>query len=86
MADIMTNANKIRTELKRMDQNIEQNVRQQDQTMSLRYTDMRIQRIQHSTLLKNFVHVMTDYSATQINYRERSKNRIKQQLEVGKFC
>lgn len=81
MADIKKVANKVRTKLKRIEQNIEQ----QEQTMDTSYADVRIQKTQHSTLLKKFVDTMTEYNTTQTDYRERCKNRIQRQLEISKF-
>lgn len=83
MAEIKKNANKVRTKLK----TIEQNIEQQEQTaMNNSNVDMRMQKTQHSTLLRAFVEVMTDYNATQTDYRERCKGRIQRQLEISKFC
>lgn len=81
MADIKKIANKVRTKLR----HIEQNIEQQQQMMDKSDADMRMQQTQHSTLLKTFVDIMTDYNATQTDYRERCKNRIQRQLEISKF-
>ena len=45
--------------------------------------DLRIRKTQHSMLLQKFVHTMTDYNQTQVDYRERCKSRIQRQLEIG---
>uniref|UniRef100_A0A0P6JWE4 Syntaxin-1A n=1 Tax=Heterocephalus glaber TaxID=10181 RepID=A0A0P6JWE4_HETGA len=37
---------------------------------------------QHSTLSRKFVEVMSEYNATQSDYRERCKGRIQRQLEI----
>lgn len=81
MGDIKRIANKVRIQLK----HIEQNIEQQEQTMNSSSVDMRMQRTQHSTLLRTFVEVMTDYNATQCDYRERCKSRIQRQLEISKL-
>lgn len=38
---------------------------------------------QHSTLSRKFVEVMSEYNATQSDYRERCKGRIQRQLEIS---
>ena len=38
---------------------------------------------QHSTLSRKFVEVMSEYNATQTDYRERCKGRIQRQLEIS---
>ncbi|XP_033111536.1 syntaxin-like isoform X1 [Anneissia japonica] len=75
MADIKTSANKVRHELKIMEQSIEK----EDKKTS---ADFRIQKTQHTTLSRKFVEVMTDYNSTQTDYRERCKGRIQRQLEI----
>lgn len=47
--------------------------------------DLRIRKTQHSMLLQKFVHTMTDYNQTQVDYRERCKSRIQRQLEIGTY-
>ncbi|KAK4812302.1 hypothetical protein QYF61_014088 [Mycteria americana] len=37
----------------------------------------------HSTLSRKFVEVMSEYNATQTDYRERCKGRIQRQLEIS---
>uniref|UniRef100_A0A3Q3BN10 Syntaxin 2b n=1 Tax=Kryptolebias marmoratus TaxID=37003 RepID=A0A3Q3BN10_KRYMA len=44
--------------------------------------DFRIQKTQHTVLSRKFVEVMTQYNATQVSFRERSKGRIQRQLEI----
>lgn len=39
--------------------------------------------LQHSTLSRKFVEVMSEYNATQSDYRERCKGRIQRQLEIS---
>lgn len=40
---------------------------------------------QHSTLSRKFVEVMSEYNATQTDYRERCKGRIQRQLEISEY-
>ncbi|XP_071946415.1 syntaxin-like isoform X2 [Antedon mediterranea] len=75
MADIKTSANKVRHELKIMEQSIENEGKKTS-------ADFRIQKTQHTTLSRKFVEVMTDYNSTQTDYRERCKGRIQRQLEI----
>ncbi|KAI2656587.1 Syntaxin-1B [Labeo rohita] len=45
--------------------------------------DLRIRKTQHSTLSRKFVEVMTEYNATQSDYRERSgRNTTNEELET----
>lgn len=41
--------------------------------------------VQHSTLSRKFVEVMTEYNTTQSKYRDRCKDRIQRQLEISEF-
>ncbi|CAB1460467.1 unnamed protein product [Pleuronectes platessa] len=43
---------------------------------------MRIRKSQHAVLSRKFVEVMTKYNEAQVDFRERSKGRIKRQLEI----
>lgn len=80
MADIKKNASKVCKKLKYMD------IEQPEQSIETPSADVRIQSIQHAMLLIKFVDIMKDYNETQTDYRERCKDRIKWQLEIGKFC
>lgn len=73
--DIKKEANSVRSRLKIIEQNIEQD----DTTSS---ADMRIRKSQHSVLSRKFVDVMTRYNEAQVDFRERSKGRIQRQLEI----
>nr|XP_009860972.1 syntaxin-1A-like isoform X2 [Ciona intestinalis]XP_018670600.1 syntaxin-1A-like isoform X2 [Ciona intestinalis] len=75
MADIKRNANKVRGKLKLIERNMEEN-------SNVLPADLRMQKTQHSTLSRKFIHVMTEYNATQNDYRERCKARIQRQLEI----
>ncbi|XP_052344320.1 syntaxin-3-like isoform X3 [Oncorhynchus keta] len=44
--------------------------------------DMRIRKSQHAVLSRKFVEVMTKYNEAQVDFRERSKGRIRRQLEI----
>lgn len=81
MADIKKTANRVRTKLKGIEQNIEQ-----EEQANKSSADLRIRKTQHSTLSRKFVEVMTEYNRTQTDYRERCKGRIQRQLEISKFC
>ncbi|KAL9981178.1 hypothetical protein ACROYT_G009848 [Oculina patagonica] len=79
MYDVKRTANTVRTNLKEM----EQRINQQDQESSYNdYAEARIRRCQHSTLARRFVDVMSDYNTTQSDYREKCKARIQRQLEI----
>lgn len=79
MYDVKRTANTVRTNLKEM----EQRINQQDQESSYNnYAEARIRRCQHSTLARRFVEVMSDYNTTQSDYREKCKARIQRQLEI----
>uniref|UniRef100_A0A8C7R4U5 Syntaxin 3b n=1 Tax=Oncorhynchus mykiss TaxID=8022 RepID=A0A8C7R4U5_ONCMY len=45
--------------------------------------DMRIRKSQHAVLSRKFVEVMTKYNEAQVDFRERSKGRIRRQLEIS---
>ncbi|CAG2181497.1 unnamed protein product, partial [Oppiella nova] len=77
MADIKRTAQRVRTNLKAIEQNIEYL-----EKTSNAGADFRIRKIQHSMLLQKFIEVMTEYNTTQTDYRERCKNRIQRQLEI----
>lgn len=77
MAIIKKAANKVRSQLKSIEQNIEHD-EQTDRTSA----EIRIKKTQSSTLSRKFVEVMTEYNKTQTDYRERCKGRIKRQLEI----
>lgn len=55
-----------------------------EETNNKNSADLRIRKIQQSTLSRKFVEVMTEYNRTQTDYRERCKARIMRQLEISK--
>ncbi|XP_067102197.1 syntaxin-1A [Osmerus mordax] len=77
IADIKKFANKVRSKLKSIQQSIEQ-----EEGQSQSSAHLRIRKTQHSTLSRKFVEVMSEYTATQSDYRERCKGRILRQLEI----
>lgn len=77
MAQIKKIANRIRSKLKIIEQQVEQ-----DELVGST-ADIRIRRTQHSTLSRRFVEVMTDYNKTQTDYREGCKRRIHRQLDIA---
>lgn len=76
-AEIKHKSNKVRTLLKKIQKNNEE----EDDSKRLG-ADLRIRQTQHSTLTKLFVQVMTDYNKTQTDYREKCKATIQRQLEI----
>lgn len=78
MAEIKKTANKVRSKLKIIENNIEH-----DESGGTSGADLRIRKTQHATLSRKFVEVMTDYNKTQTDYRERCKGRIQRQLDIG---
>ncbi|KAJ7308964.1 hypothetical protein JRQ81_008246 [Phrynocephalus forsythii] len=77
MSGIKKTANKVRSKLKSIEQSIEQ-----EEGLNRSSADLRIRKTQHSTLSRKFVEVMSEYNATQSDYRERCKGRIQRQLEI----
>lgn len=77
MADITSDATKIKTKLKQMKLKTEQ-VSQQN-PMSAEH---RIRLTQHQMLTRRFTEVITDYQLTQATYRDRCKANIQRQLEI----
>uniref|UniRef100_A0A673WGZ1 Syntaxin-1A n=1 Tax=Salmo trutta TaxID=8032 RepID=A0A673WGZ1_SALTR len=63
------------------DESIEQSI-EHEEALSRSSADLRIRKTQHSTLSRKFVEVMSEYNATQSDYRERCKGRIQRQLEI----
>ncbi|NXW87862.1 STX1A protein, partial [Alopecoenas beccarii] len=55
---------------------------EQEEGLNRSSADLRIRKTQHSTLSRKFVEVMSEYNATQTDYRERCKGRIQRQLEI----
>lgn len=76
-AEIKHKSNKVRTLLKKIQKNNEEEV-----DPKRLGADLRIRQTQHSTLTKLFVEVMTDYNKTQTDYREKCKATIQRQLEI----
>ncbi|KAJ1067791.1 hypothetical protein K5549_016445, partial [Capra hircus] len=83
MSDIKKTANKVRSKLKSIEQSIEQEA---PEALGPRWagpdTCTPVSGPQHSTLSRKFVEVMSEYNATQSDYRERCKGRIQRQLEI----
>ena len=78
MHTIKKSSNLVRGRLKNMEQEIEKMEESGEQS-----ADLRIRKTQHSMLVQKFVHTMTDYNQTQVDYRERCKSRIQRQLEIA---
>lgn len=64
---------------------MEQKIKEDEQT-DKSSADIRMRKIQQSTMQKKFVDVMAEHSATQLDYRERCKGRIQRQLEISNKC
>lgn len=78
MTTIKKSSNAVRGRLKTMEQEIEKTEESGEAS-----ADLRIRKTQHSMLLQKFVHTMTDYNQTQVDYRGRCKSRIQRQLEIA---
>ncbi|XP_056295687.1 syntaxin 3b isoform X3 [Pseudoliparis swirei] len=74
--DIKKMANNARNKLKTIERNLES---EEQERVS---ADIRIRKSQHAVLSRKFVEVMTKYNEAQVDFRERSKGRIKRQLEI----
>ncbi|RWS20477.1 syntaxin-1A-like isoform X2 [Leptotrombidium deliense] len=70
-------ANKVRGEIKIIEQNVN-HLRNKNSNSA----DFRIKETQHSMLSQKLFEVMTDYNRTQADFRNRCKARIKRQLEL----
>ncbi|XP_044849799.1 syntaxin-1A isoform X6 [Mauremys mutica] len=94
MSDIKKTANKVRSKLKSIEQSIEQEegLNRSSADLRIRKTQVSCDEVMfsyglhcallHSTLSRKFVEVMSEYNATQSDYRERCKGRIQRQLEI----
>lgn len=78
MAEIKRTANRVRTRLKAIQQQIEQ----EENTQTAQSADFRIKKTQHSTLSRTFIKVMNEYNQEQNLYRDRCKQRIERQLGI----
>jgi hypothetical protein len=45
--------------------------------------NMRIRKAQYSALSRKFVEIMNEYNNMQIDYRQKCKDRIQRQFEIG---
>ncbi|XP_067087287.1 syntaxin-2 [Osmerus mordax] len=75
--EIKKNANFVRAKLKSMEQSLPK-----DNNTNRSSVDFRIQKTQHTVLSRKFVEVMTQYNETQVSFREKTKKRIRRQLEI----
>lgn len=78
MNSIKKSANNIRSQLKVMEQRIQQDAQEQVVVSA----DTRIRKGQHTALSRDFVDVMSHYNTIQVDYREKCKGRIQRQLEI----
>lgn len=77
MAEITSDANKVKAKLKHIGAVTEQIGQQASMS-----AEHRIRTTQHQMLTRKFIEVMTDYQLTQADYRDRCKARIQRQLEI----
>ncbi|XP_076332532.1 syntaxin-like isoform X1 [Tachypleus tridentatus] len=77
LADINMLANKVRNNLKVMEQNLKYLEERNDMS-----ANFRMRKTQHSMLSQKFVEVISEYNKIQVDYRERCKARIQRQLEI----
>lgn len=79
--DIMSNVKRIASNLKNkltfLDQNLEEN---KDNRFKAEY---RIPKIQHCTLTRKYVEIMTQYNTIQIDYRDKCKESMKRQVKIS---
>jgi hypothetical protein len=75
MQEIKRNCNKVRMKLKGIERKIEDEERVDNGS-----ADLRIKKSQHSMLFRKFVDVMNDYNGALTDYSDRSKKRLKDQL------
>merc|ERR1712241_924648 len=79
MAEIKKIANGVRSKLKKIEQEMDNEEKARGQLTG----ELRIKKTQHMTTSRRFVEVMTEYNRIQVEYREQSKNKIKRQLEIA---
>ncbi|CAG7725815.1 unnamed protein product, partial [Allacma fusca] len=81
MSTIKTSSVVVRSKLKEIERVVLKEEDESKQT-GIVSADLRIQKTQHSALLRSFVATMNSYSAAQTEYRDKCKARIKRQLEI----
>ncbi|XP_041924069.1 syntaxin-1A isoform X3 [Alosa sapidissima] len=81
MIDIKKLANKVRSQLKSEYVISIQQTIELEEGLNISSADLRIRKTQ-ATLSRRFVEVMSEYNATQSDYRERCKHHIQRQLEI----
>lgn len=77
MSLVKRTANKVKTKLKILEQNLEENSKDRFNA------EYRIQKIQHSALTRKFVDVMTQYNTIQTDYRDKCKRIMQRQLQIS---
>lgn len=78
MAEIKKHANATRSRLKKMEQETETEEKSRGAT-----AEIRMRKTQHMATSRRFVEVMTEYNRIQVDFRERSKEKIKRQMEIS---
>ncbi|XP_002734118.2 syntaxin-1A-like [Saccoglossus kowalevskii] len=79
MKEVKKVSNNVRMKLKEIEKSIEEDKLQHNLKSP---ADLRIRKNQHSSLHYSFLQVMTEYSNSQVEYREKCKGRIHRQLEI----
>ncbi|XP_062410179.1 syntaxin-2-like [Sardina pilchardus] len=75
--DIRRHASSVQIQLKNI-----QTCMPEDENANTASVCHRIQKTQHSMLSRRFVEVMTEYNEAQVSFRDKSKGRIRRQLEI----
>jgi t-SNARE complex subunit (syntaxin) len=84
--DIQALAQKTNTLLKKMKldlDNSKNELQENPNTTSTTKAMLRAQQSHYNSLTRRFKQVMEDYSKTQLDYKERLKNRLKKQLRIA---
>lgn len=76
MANIKQKANEVKTRLKVIDKTIDETSDNFDSA------DLRIRKTQNAAMSRRFVEVMNEYNRTQVEYRDKYKEKIKHQLHI----
>jgi syntaxin 1A len=76
MANIKKKANEVKNRLMKIEKSIEETADNYDNA------DLRIRKTQNAAMSRKFVEVMNEYNRTQVEYREKYKDKIKHQLHI----
>lgn len=91
-ADIKKYANKVRSRLKQIQTQIEQEEQAQRQqaeddqmlpnTADEKTTEIRMKKTQHSAMSRKFINVMSRYNSAQNEFRDACKEKMRRQIEI----